>query len=528
MRNRQWIRRAAAAALSVCMAGLLGGCAGRSNEEKSAVPTLPPANIGTTAPDGDQAIRPAREYPVYAYLPEKNTFQLTTVSRHVEEGTNLQETAETLIRAMLDAMNENREDSGKLDLFQGDEQRYPSVRLPEISGGICTVNLAPSAYRLNNDELYWTGLALAATLCGLDEISGVNLLVADKAVGLDSSGKLLPMGTLSGHTENESLPGLWEHMEARKAPLGSDGSGIAFSADATVYYPLPEGRGIGCEKQAMNFAGQNSGELAGELIRALSRTMKQRSPGENLPDLESFMQREPVADQTADGDQSIYIYFRENIQELLDRWDTDLPTLIASVTGTLFTFVPRVSWISVQVGETPVTEMNNRYHSSKRSDSVEGLIKSGVYYRGDAAEFLTGTVRVFLGKDGKLTACEKPVEREEADSPRAMLEALLEGPDRREAEKGITATIPAGVSKKDILNVAVYNDTLLVKLSPDFLLRIRENGPEKEKLLCYSMVNTLCLNTGMKRVSFFFGDEQAETIAGEIYWAGEFIYNPDL
>ena len=281
-------------------------------------------------------------------------------------------------------------------------------------------------------------------------------------------------------------------------------------------------------KQAMNFAGQNSGELAGELIRALSRTMKQRSPGENLPDLESFMQREPVADQTADGDQSIYIYFRENIQELLDRWDTDLPTLIASVTGTLFTFVPRVSWISVQVGETPVTEMNNRYHSSKRSDSVEGLIKSGVYYRGDAAEFLTGTVRVFLGKDGKLTACEKPVEREEADSPRAMLEALLEGPDRREAEKGITATIPAGVSKKDILNVAVYNDTLLVKLSPDFLLRIRENGPEKEKLLCYSMVNTLCLNTGMKRVSFFFGDEQAETIAGEIYWAGEFIYNPDL
>ena len=57
---------------------------------------------------------------------------------------------------------------------------------------------------------------------------------------------------------------------------------------------------------------------------------------------------------------------------------------------------------------------------------------------------------------------------------------------------------------------------------------IREYGAEKEALLCYSMVNTLCLNSGMKRVCFFFDGEQTETIAGEIYWGGEFIYNPGL
>jgi hypothetical protein len=167
--------------------------------------------------------------------------------------------------------------------------------------------------------------------------------------------------------------------------------------------------------------------------------------------------------------------------------------------------------------------MGNAYHSS-------GTILSGVFHRGDAAEFLTGSVKVFFEKDGKLAVCEKPVAREQADNPRAMLEALMEGPDRLERENGVTATLPAGVKASDILNIAVNEegDMLLVKLSTDFLERIREAGAERETLLCYSMVNTLCLNTGMKRVCFFFGDEQAETIAGVIYWGGEFICNPGL
>ena len=49
-----------------------------------------------------------------------------------------------------------------------------------------------------------------------------------------------------------------------------------------------------------------------------------------------------------------------------------------------------------------------------------------------------------------------------------------------------------------------------------------------ERAAVYAMVNTLCDNNGMKRVCFFFEGEQAEWIAGEIYWAGVFLYNPDL
>ena len=104
----------------------------------------------------------------------------------------------------------------------------------------------------------------------------------------------------------------------------------------------------------------------------------------------------------------------------------------------------------------------------------------------------------------------------------------MEGPDSTEQEEGITATLPATVREDDILGIAAEGDTLLVNLSESFRAEIQEQGPEAETLICYSLVNTLCRNTGMKRVRFFFEGEQVETVAGTIYWAGEFMYNIGL
>ena len=67
-----------------------------------------------------------------------------------------------------------------------------------------------------------------------------------------------------------------------------------------------------------------------------------------------------------------------------------------------------------------------------------------------------------------------------------------------------------------------------MNLSEGFRSEIQAMGPEAETLICYSMVNTLCRNTGMKRICFFFESDQVEMIAGTIYWAGEFLYNIGL
>ncbi len=517
MKNGRIPRRITAAALAACMAFMLSGCAGRGKEEKPAAPTLPPADVSMEAPDGDRAVRQAGNYTVY--IPLADELQLTARSIHVEES-SLQATVEVLAKALLEAVGGNS--GGTLSLYRD--------QAPEISGGICTVNLDPSALSLSYSDYYRLSIALATTLCGLDEIDGINVLTADKSVALDTAGNLA-MGTLTGHP-GENLPVLWEQMEAKRAPLGNNVNRTPLSAAATIYYPLPDGRGIGCESQLLTFPGQTPDQLAETLMTALDQTMKRRSGNGNLPALADqypdgqkeekyrYLERMPVVTDRNNGGRTVNILFRNDIYELLEGWDTDLSCLIAAITCTMITFIPDVEEISVRIDGVPVTEMGNQFHPA--------ATQSVVFQRSDAALFLTSTVSVFYEKDGKLVRCEKPVEREQADSPRAILGALLEGPNRRERENGINATLPAGVQDQDIQGIAADGDTLLVNLSGDFRDMIRDYGGDQEALLCYSMVNTLCFNSGMRRVCFFFDGVQAETIAGDIYWSGEFIYNPGI
>ena len=49
-----------------------------------------------------------------------------------------------------------------------------------------------------------------------------------------------------------------------------------------------------------------------------------------------------------------------------------------------------------------------------------------------------------------------------------------------------------------------------------------------EQQLCYAIVNTLCHAKGLRRVVFFFGGSMVETLGGEIYWGGEFLFSPGM
>ena len=505
--------------LCVLLAGVLAagmtGCTGSRNEEKTQSPTLPPAVVSEKAPDGDRTVREARDYTIY--LPERNDLQPSR-SIHLEEA-NLQDTAETLVRSMLDMVNGERAAQGenrKLSLYQDSQGMEAPL---EISGGICTVNLDPSVLQMTYSERYKLCIALATTLCAMEEIHGVNLLTAGQSAALDVTGTLA-MGTLTAHP-GEDLQVLWEQMEGKRTPLGEDGSKTPMSTNATIYYPLPEGRGMICESKMIYFDGQTANQMASALLEALSESFRRKYGSERTPALAEYLLHTPVTSELKDGGKLITIDFRENIQEMLDQWGTDLPCLVAAVAATLTTFIPGVAAVKMRIGDNPVTETaGDRFPVQKNP--------GGMVYRESAEVFLMGTVTVFFEKDGRLTACEIPVDRHLADSPRVLLQALLDGPDRRAAADGMKSTMPDGAAGEDILGIAAEGDTLLVNMSANFLNAVRDAGPEKEELLCYSMVNTLCLNSGMKRVCFFFGEKQAETIAGDIYWGGEFIYNPGV
>lgn len=499
--------------LALCCAVFLTGCTGKVIEEDSSpVPTLRPAEARYTAPDGDGIVAEGREYRIY--LPGRDNLRMVSRSVYLEAA-DLNDTAEALVRSLI--------------AFEGDGEarKFGGTRTPElygahpieISGGVCTVNLSSSMLQLSLSEYYKHCLALATTLCEIDGISSVNVMVADQSAALDIAGNL-PMGTLIAH-QGENIAVLWEQMEAKRTPLGEDSGKNPLNSLATLYYPLPDSRGVGCTIRMVNFEGQKPEQLAAGLISAVSDVRRSMTGGQIFPELRGLMIHDPVVSELEDGTRLITLSLREGTEAMLAEGKTDLACFAAAMTYTLTTFIPGTTAVCIRIGDKPITELK-----TARFDAVTAL--GGLVTRAAVEPFLMSNVTVYFARNGILCECERPVPRRSVDSLRAQLCALMDGPDATETEEGICATLPAAVREDDILGIAAEGDTLLVNLSESFRAEIQERGRAEETLICYSMVNTLCKNTGMKRVRFFFEGEQVEYVAGTIYWAGEFMYNIGL
>ena len=497
--------------LALCLLAALSGCARKGGEELAPLPTLEPASVDYEAPDGDRVVGSPGDYEYY--VPEKNLPKLGVRTVHLE-GLNLRDTAEELVRRVLREVNGSGVLRGVSDLDLNADAPM------EISRGICTVNFSSSALQLEHDDYYKLSVALSTTLCALDDIRYVNVLVMGQSKALEYAGRL-PMGTLTGHAD-ENLDVLWEQVEARRTPARGDPAKTPLNIQATIYYPLPGGVGVSCEGKRIISEGQTPSQLATTLLNAMSEVVRTNDKSaEDIPALWEYMVHEPVGNPMEQGGNLITVSFREDIGELIEAWGTDITCLEAAITLTLTTFVPDTAAVSIRIGDEPVTKIDSgRFRI--------GTILGGLMRRSMFSSFLTGNATVFFEKDGRLAPVEKPVDREFADSPRVQLGALMQGPDSRDKANGYTSPLPEGIREDDLIGSAPEGDTMVVNLSGHFREEIAAMGPEKEMLLCYALVNTICENNGMKRVCFFFEGEQVEEIAGEIYWAGEFMYNPDL
>ena len=500
------------AALTLTLA--LGGCAGPLTEEpRDGTPELPEARVGWAAPDGDYFSGEPGLWTLY--LPGKNGLNL--VAQHVQSipGILKAEEIEAITRELLSYPGNQQVDS-----LGGDTALSLAAENPiEMSGGVVTVNLASSALGLGYRGFYTLSLALAATLCEKENVRCVNVLVAGQSVGLDTSGSLA-MGSLTAHP-GENLPVLWEQMEAKRTPVGADAATTPLTSYMTLYYPLENGQGITCENRTLTFPGQTASQMAATILENLSQGSAYLTGVPDMPDLTGMMTHEPLTSELTDGGRMITVSFRDGADEEWAAMGVDPACMAAAICYSLTTFIPGTAGVSIRIGERPMTSLENR-----KFGEVAAL--GGLLRRSMITPFLMGRTTVYFARDGKLAPAEKSVDRERSDSPRAQLAALMEGPGERDRSEGLTATMPAEVGEEDILGIAVEGDTVLVNLSESFRSEIQEWGEEGETLLCYSMVNTLCLNSGGKRVCFFFEGQQVEYIAGRIYWAGVFDYNTGL
>lgn len=502
--------------LCLCCAIGLSGCTGRKDSGTDEAPaTLPPAAVSYKAPDGE--FMPGRGENFNLYLPGKDGLMPVPVTL---ESMPLNETLRALVEELL-----RYEGSGSIRSLGDTAEGRIALTLygenpVEFSSGVCTVNLGPSARQLKHQEFYTAALSLAATLCELDEIRWVNVLVADMSVGLDITGNQA-MGSVSSHLD-ENLTVLWEQMEAKRAPLGQDVSRYALTSYMTLYFPLTDGRGIACENRNLTFSGQTPEQMTRGILDAMSDGSNFLFGVPQMPDiLNDLLLYDPLTSEGENGGRQVTLIFRENTEQLLEGTGVDMACLLAAITYSLTTYIPGVPEVCVRIGDKPITQLNSERFG--RTAVLGGLLR-----RSTLEPYLAGLTKVYFARDGLLTSCEKAVDRKLTDSPTEVLKALMEGPEKTDSDYGVRATLPPGLGEEDILGISSEGDTLIVNLNENFRAEIQSMGRDAEMLLCYSLVNTLCESTGMSRVCFFFEGEQVEYIAGEIYWAGEFLYNTGL
>ena len=497
----------------LCMLMTLSGCTETNIRREGVTSTLAPAQTLYTAPDGDEEI--VDELTGMLYLPSTNGLHLLGRQVQIVPTGSESDYALLLVRALTEAEND-RQTVGlggetKLQLYGNDPV--------EVSNGVCTVNLASSALQMESSELYITGLAIAATLCELEEIQHVNILVADQAVGLDIMGNLA-MGSLNAHV-GEELTVLWEQTDAKKTPLGENPAMSPYSSVATIYFPLDDGSGIMPETRTLSFPGQSPQIMAQTLLNAMSAGSSYLSGIPVMPELSTLLTHMPVVSELDDGGRLITLSFEPDLENRLNEQGIDMSCMMAAVVYTLTTYIPGVTAVSIRIGESLLTSL---YHP----DFGSVLFQGGIQKRNQFTSYLVTRKTLMLTDGATLIPVARALPRKNAGIPRTVFRALMKGPTEKETANGLAATLPDGLGDEDILGIAVDGDTVLINLSERFAQRIAEFGPEHEQTVCYSIVNTLCQNSNAKYVYFFFDGQQREKLAGQLYWGGQFIFNPGM
>ncbi len=505
-------KRGTCIALLLAASLLLSGCsAGQEHVGGEPVLTLPPVSGGYHAPGDNSSL--TYQAAVSLYLPTPDGQRLIACPEELSLVRG-QSNARTLIMALLSApAGETSSSLGGRAILE-----LSGIQPIEVSGNVCTVNLATGAMALEYDERYTAALALASTLSEATGIRYVNLLVADRALPFDVSGNL-PAGSVSVHP-GEELPVLWEQMASRRTPLGESPEQTALSATATLYFPLADGSGFVAETRNLTFRGQGSVQLTEGLLSALSSGAQVVSGTAAMPDLRSLLTGVTESDRP-DGTRMITLRFSEELPGILDSMRIDLSCFVACLNWTISTFVPQVGSVRFFFGDTLLSTVTG---------AAFGHItfEDGITRRAHFRDGLRDYAEIYMLRGERLTRVRRCPTPSAAGSPAAVLALMMRGPTAAEEALGLVSPLPRDLDASDVLAVGLLDDVLLINLSARFADQVRALDENAQRMCCYAMADTLCEMMGVNRVRFFWNGEAMDSLGTSFCWSGDFMLNHSI
>ena len=512
------MKRAALAALLAAACAMLCSCASSGLPVADDVPsvTLPPATVSFVAPIGDAAL----EYtaPAYFYLPTHDGLQLIAVNADVVFSPTRPE-AESLVRALLAYVGD-----GAASAVGGEVRLSLYGANPvEVSRDVVTVNLAANALQLSREALYLACQSITNTLTALPQINYVNFLVGDKPVGLDIANSL-PMGAFS-RSNSQDIPAVYNQLLARRSDMAEGNEDKPLSANVTLYFPLAGTDGMVSEVHALTFADQSFPNRIVTIMRAHALGPRDEIASPALPLLSDLLTAQPaiVASEEAGGS-VIQLEFAYNLDDMLEAYGVTRAQAMASLCYTLCTFFPNVIGISVAINNTPID-----LQTLQEDAEVSIAYHEDVLMRSDFSTMLYDYCTLFLADAAREKLCQvrRPISYARRNDPRTLLAQLSLGSQPSDTTEGLASVMPLGaLGDTTVLGIALEGDTLLVNFSPAFAQVGQGMSEQEERLLAYSIVNTLCAGTPATSVCFFVSGAQFEGFSGKIYWPGLFYPLP--
>lgn len=494
--------------LALC---LLTGCTASIPIKEGAGVTLPPVELPYDAPDGDAAesaaqtvllCLPAAKTGQLEYFPEK---VLLSPSRHP---------AELTLR--------------RLFTYAGTTQASPlggGVQLAlnpgsaiEISGDTATVNLAPSALSLNNQERYVISRAIANTLTQWGDIRYVNVLINSRQLGLDTA-STIPLSSL-GKTEDGDVIALYDSLSQSAARQDS-----AYTAMATLYYPVSAGRGIAGQSRLITANSRSLPDMAYALLEALSTRGDVPAGTPVVPDLTTLLQGPITVDENAGATGRIVkLVFAESMNEALIASGITRSVMMAALTYTLTTFLPYTSGISITIGTEQIGALVPAGLYDGAGEQI--LFTNGIMQRSQFSHFLLDHCALyFANAEGSLTKTLRAIPYHQMHNPRYIMNQLMKGPQNTDSVTGLTPVLPQDLTDADLLGITIQNETALANFSGRLREKSAQMTREQELLMVYAMVNTLTKIRTAKQACFFIDGKQEGTFVSGIDLAGVFLRN---
>lgn len=446
---------------------------------------------------GDNSSQNVRE--ITMYYTSDNSTNLSAVTRSVEVAPD-----ENLIfNTLKELLTENHGDAGRpveanfLDL--------------EFGSGSATVNLSIEAGVNRSDQDYLAlCTSIANTLLGIEGVEAVNVLTGNRSEPVAQ----LPLGVFTAQIDN--IPAVYAQAQSEAQRMLNESSGT-FARNVLLYFPAQGGEYLLPEVRAVVF---ENNDLASAIISALSEGPRLRSSCFGaIPGNLELMAGQPVIIATEAGERIIELNFSSTLSNYLAFAGVEPWQLYGSIVLSLCSFVPEIDAVRISIEGSLVEECVMR-------DNIFRF-KDGLLRREDFTSVIGSSAQLyFANAEGKLVAVESPMSQSAAISAMGLLSELTDS--SAVYLPGTKSVFPEGIAQEDILGVSIEGRTAMVNLSGNFYARCQSLAPQEERLLIYSMVNTLSGLDHIGAVSFLFEGEQVDSLAQNIYLKTALLPDPGL